>query len=273
MNEINEKSLDIIKYFSNRAQTLVDALLVFVIGWYLVKLILHIFMKMLKKSSVDPIVISFVKSVLDIALKLLVVITAIAQLGIDTSSLVTVLATAGAAIVLGLKDSMSGVVSGMIILFTKPFMKGDIIEVNGHIGKIQEIQMLYTFLITFDNKMVVIPNNELATSTLINYSHEDIRRVDLEFDVSYDSDIDHAKKAMVNVIEKHEMSLKEPKPYVRVSQYKDSSITIQLRVWTNTEHYYELKDDLLEQVKAALDKENIEVPYPQLDVHIVEKKD
>ena len=126
------KTIDIIQYFKDKGQPLIDALLVFVVGWYLAKLLLYVIIRMIKKSSVDPIVVSFIKSILDIVFKVLVIVTAIAQLGVNTTSLVTVLATGGAAIVLGLKDSMTGVVSGIIILFTKPFTKGDIIEVKKH---------------------------------------------------------------------------------------------------------------------------------------------
>lgn len=266
------KDYDFINYFLNKGQPLLDGVIAFVIGWYGAKLLLHIIIKMMKKSSVDPIVVSFVKSILDIVLKILVVITAIAQVGVDTSSFVTILATAGAAIVLGLKDSMTGVVSGMVILFAKPFVKGDIIEVNGHIGRIEEIQMLYTFLMTFDNKMVVIPNNELASSSFVNYSHEDMRRVDMLFDIHYESDVEKAKSIILEVISKHPHALKEPEPYARVSQYKDSSISIALRVWTKTENYYELKDDLMEQIKAEFDKNNICIPYQQIDIHVYDKK-
>ena len=191
----------IITYFETKGQNVIDALLVFVLGWYGVKLLIYIIKRMMKRSGVDPIVTSFVQSILEVGLKLIVIVTALAQLGVETSSLVTVLATAGAAIVLGLKDSMSGVVSGMIILFTKPFVKGDILEVNGYIGKIKEIQLLYTILISFDNKMVVIPNNELASSTFVNYSHEEKRRVDLNFDIHYENDVKKAKELIQSVIE------------------------------------------------------------------------
>lgn len=262
------KNFDFINYFIDKGQPLLDAAIAFVVGWYAVKILLHIIIKMMKKSSIDPIVISFIKSILDIALKILVIITTISQLGVNTSSLVTMLATAGAAVVLGLKDSMTGVVSGMVILFAKPFVKGDIIEVNGYIGRIEEIQMLYTFLMTFDNKMVVIPNNELASSTFVNYSHEDIRRVDMTFDIHYDSDVEKAKSIILDVISQHEYSLKEPEPYARVSEYKDSAMTITLRVWTKTENYYQLKDDLMEQIKKEFDKHDIAIPYQQMEVHI-----
>ena len=262
----------IIAYFETKGQNVIDALLVFVLGWYGVKLLIYIIKRMMKRSSVDPIVTSFVQSILEVGLKLIVIVTALAQLGVETSSLVTVLATAGAAIVLGLKDSMSGVVSGMIILFTKPFVKGDILEVNGYIGKIKEIQLLYTILISFDNKMVVIPNNELASSTFVNYSHEEKRRVDLNFDIHYENDVKKAKKLIQSVIEKHPYTLKDEEIYVRVSEYKESAITLSLRVWTLTEHYFDLKDDLIEEVKAVFDKNHICIPYSQVDIHIKEHR-
>ena len=195
-------------------------------------------------------------------------ITVIAQLGVPVTSFVAVLTTAGAAIVLGLQDSMKGIVSGIVILFAKPFVKGDIIEVNTYIGKIQEIQLLYTILMTFDNKMVVIPNNELASSTFVNYSHEDKRRVDMTIDIHYHNDVELAKKLIMNVINQHPYTLKEPLVYVRVSEYRENSIAISLRVWTETEHYYDLKDDLTEQIKKAFDREGIVIPYSQLDVHV-----
>lgn len=263
------KTIDIIQYFKDKGQPLIDALLVFVIGWYLAKLLLYIIIRMIKKSSVDPIVVSFIKSILDIIFKVLVIVTAIAQLGVNTTSLVTVLATGGAAIVLGLKDSMTGVVSGIIILFTKPFTKGDIIEVKNYIGKIERIELLYTFLLTFDNKLVVIPNNELASSTFVNYSHEDIRRVDMTLQVHYDSDVEKVKRIVMDVIERHELSLKEPEPYVRVSEYQDHAIAINLRVWTKTDDYYLLKDDLIELIKEEFDRNGVVIPYQQLDVHIM----
>ena len=262
------QNFDFLDYFINKGQPILDSIITFIIGWYLAKLLLYILIKMLKKSTMDPIVISFIKSILNVSLKVLVIVTCIAQLGVNISSLVTVLATAGAAIVLGLKDSMSGVVSGIVILMTKPFVKGDIIEVNGYIGKIEEIQMLYTFLITFDNKMVVIPNNELSSSTFVNYSHEDMRRIDMNFDI----DVEKAKAIILDVISKHPLTLEEPEAYARVSQYKDNAISIALRVWVKTEDFYILKDDLMEQIKREFDNNNIIIPYQQVDIHIHNKK-
>lgn len=271
MNIVEDSNLFfdyIMNKFGKFGESFLNAALVFLFGWWACKLLRNIIIKMIKKTSLDEIVIGFVQTILDIALKVIVVIMTVSELGVDTTSLVAVLTTAGAAIVLGLKDSASGVVSGIIILFSKPFSKGDIIEINGYTGKVLEIQLLYTILLTLDNKRVVMPNNELASSTIINYSFENTRRVDLFIDVHYCTDIEKAKSLIKNVVESHPQSLKEPEPYVRVDQYKDSSISIAVRVWSNTDDYYDLKADLLEEIKRAFDKEGIEMAYPQLDVHI-----
>ncbi len=255
------------KYMS-AIMNVIDGVVVFVVGWYLIKLFIYILMKMLKKTTLDSIIINFIRSILITSLRIVLIITTLSTIGVPTTSLVAILTTAGAAVALGLQDSLKGFVSGMVILFAKPFVKGDIIEINQYIGKIQEIQLLYTILMTFDNKMVVIPNNQLASQTFVNYSHEDIRRVDMSIDVHYQSDIALVKRVIYQVIEQHTYSLKEPLPYIRVSEYKEHAIEITIRVWTKTEHYYDLRDDLIEQIKQAFDKNNISIPYPQIDVHI-----
>lgn len=257
--------------YAKAGVNILDAILVLLIGWYLIKFVIKLICRMMEKSNIDSIVINFIRSIADIALKIILGITVMTVLGIPVTSFVAVLTTAGAAIVLGLQDSMKGLVSGMTILFAKPFVRGDIIEVNGYIGKIQEIQLLYTILMTFDNKMVVIPNNTLASTTFVNYSHEDKRRVDMSIDIHYDSDVELAKKIIQGVIDQHPMSLKEPEPYVRVSEYKDSAISICVRVWSETDNYYQLKDDLTEQIKQAFDQNGITIPYSQLDIHLHQK--
>lgn len=261
INQIGEK-------FSFFGSTLFDAVLVLLFGLYAIKLTVKIMEKMLLKSNVDRIVVDFLKPIVSIGLKIILFITVLSILGVPVTSFVAVLTTAGAAIVLGLQDSMKGIVSGITILFAKPFVKGDLIEVNGYIGKIEEIQMLYTILKTPDNKMVVIPNNELASNTFVNYSHEELRRVDMMVDVHYDSDIDKAKEVILNVVKDHPHALLEPAPYIRVSQYKESAITISVKVWTKNEFYYDLRDDLNEEIKRKLDSHDIFMPYNQLEIHV-----
>ncbi len=254
--------------YSNVAMNIFDALIVFLIGWYGTKYLVKIVKRMLTNAEVDPIVSNFLGSIAMWALRIIVIITAISTLGVSTTSLVAVLTTASAAIVLGMQDYMKGIVSGFVILLAKPFVKGDLIEINGYLGKIEEIQMLYTFLITFDNKMVVIPNNDLAGNVFVNYSHEDTRRVDIELEVDYRTDVEKAKRLILEVVQNHPMTLENPIPYARVSKYGDSAITITLRVWTQTENYYALKDDLMEQIKVVFDQNDISIPFPQVDVHM-----
>lgn len=248
---------------------LLSAAIVFVIGWWLSKILSRIIVKMIKKANVDEIVVDFIETVLNIVLKVLVVIMTVSKLGVDTTSLVAVLTTAGATIVLGLKDSASGVVSGITILFSKPFAKGDVIEVNGYIGKVLEIQLLYTILLTLDNKRVVVPNNELASSTIINYSFMDTRRIELSIDVHYDTDVEKAKRVISHVVESHPLTLKDPEPFVRVEEYRDSSIGIAVRVWVDNDNFVNVKADILENIMKAFIKEGIEMPYPQVDVHVI----
>lgn len=263
---------NIVDYFSNKygnsAGRLLDAVLIFCVGWYLAKFLLYLVIKMLEKRDIDGIIISFVRSILDVVAKVIVIISTLITLGVPSASIITILATAGAALVLGMQNSLSGIVSGFAILLAKPFAEGDTIEVDDYVGKIHEIQLLYTVLMTFDNKMVTIPNNKLASSIFVNYSHEDVRRVDMNIGISYDNDIEHVKKVIRPILEKHPLTLKNPEPYVRVGDYMDSSIDIVMRVWTKTENYYDVKVDVLEQIKKEFDKEGIVIPYPQMDVHL-----
>ncbi|MEG0275932.1 MAG: mechanosensitive ion channel family protein [Coprobacillus sp.] len=264
---------NIINKYSQLGLDIIDALIIFVIGWYAIKLALKFVDKVMRRSNVDSIIITFIKSVVNIGLKIILFITILTTFGVNPASLLTVFAAAGAALALGLQDSMKGIVSGMTILFAKPFVKGDIIEVKSYIGRIDEIQLLYTRLMTFDNKVVIIPNNELASSTFVNYSHEDMRRVDMTMNIHYNDDVELAKEIIMQTIENHPKAFKEPLPYVRVSAYKEHSVEIGIRVWSKTDEYYELKDDLMEQIKHALDKAGVTFPYEQLDVHIYSKNE
>lgn len=262
-----------IEKYADFGVNIIEALLIFVVGWYVVKIVLHIISKMMRRSQVDGIIENFVISILNIGLKIIVVITVIAQLGVPTTSLVAVLTTAGAAIALGIQDSMKGIASGITILFSKPFVKGDIIEIDNYVGTVQEIQLLYTIVMTFDNKMVVIPNNDLISSSFVNYSHEKIRRVTISFDIHHDNDIDALKQAIMEVIEKHPYALKDPSPDVKITGYKEQSLTMQVWAWAENEHFYDLNDDLLASIQNIFKELHVVIPAQQIDVHIKQKED
>lgn len=266
----------VISYWINKAASLggnlFDAAMTFIIGYIICRVLLKVVVKMLKRSTIDEIIVDFLKMALDIALKIILVIMTASSLGLNTTSLIAVLTTCGAAVVLGLQDSASGIVSGITLLLSKPFSKGDLIEVNGYTGKVLEIEMLYTILMTLDNKRVIIPNNELAGDVIINYSFEDVRRVDFNIEVDYAANILEVKDLINDVIAKHPMAMNEPEPYVRVDEYKDSSVSVVVRVWCKTDDYFALRADLLEEIKIILDKNDISMAYPQLDVHIKDIK-
>ncbi|HAN58395.1 MAG TPA: mechanosensitive ion channel family protein [Erysipelotrichaceae bacterium] len=250
-----------------------QALLIILIGYIISKVVSKFIMRAIQKSNRDEIILNFFHTCLRVGFGIVVAMMALSQLGVNVTSLLAVFTTVSAAIALALKDTLAEIVDGMKIMFSRPFVKGDVIEVDGVTGKIQEISLLYTFLLTLDNKRIVIPNSTMANSRLINYSSEPYRRVDLTFDVGYDCSIDHVKDVIHDVVISNPLCAREQEPFVRLTQYKDSSITFSLRAWTKTENYEEFKFNIVEEIKKKFDEEGIDIPYPQLDVHIKDHLD
>ena len=262
----------ITNYLSNQgislAGNVVGAILIVVIGLYLSNLLTKLFVKALQKTEVEATLVGFLKSIVSTALKFYVFFTAATKLGFSTGSLVAIIGTIGAALALGFKDSLGSLVSGILILFTKPFLVGDYIEVAGMSGTVKSIQMMTTNLITPDYRTVSIPNNTIATSTVINYSKSKTRRVDINFEVSYNTDVDLAKNLIMKCIMNHDLVLKNEEAFVRVTEYAASSIVITARAWAKNSDYWTVKFDLLEAVKKEFDANGVEIPYNQIDVHM-----
>ncbi len=250
-----------------------QALLIILIGYIISKVVSKFIMRAIQKSNRDEIILNFFHTCLRVGFGIVVAMMALSQLGVNVTSLLAVFTTVSAAIALALKDTLAEIVDGMKIMFSRPFVKGDVIEVDGVTGKIQEISLLYTFLLTLDNKRIVIPNSTMANSRLINYSSEPYRRVDLTFDVGYDCSIDHVKDVIHDVVISNPLCAREQEPFVRLTEYKDSSITFSLRAWTKTENYEEFRFNIVEEIKKKFDEEGIDIPYPQLDVHIKDHLD
>ena len=265
----------ILAYIQSRGISLLEdvvvAFLIVFIGFKVTKWIVDLCIKAMQKTKVEQTLVSFLTSILTYALKGIILFSALTRLGFPTGSLVAILGTVGAAVALGLKDSLGSFASGVLIMLLKPIVVGDYIEVAGQGGTVKEIQIMNTILMTPDNKHILIPNNQMTGATIVNYSKEATRRVDVDFGVSYNTDIELAKNLISKVIMNHPMSLTDPEPFVRVTNYADSAIIITLRVWTESANYWNLKFDLLEQVKAEFDKNGIEIPFNQIDVNI--KKD
>ena len=242
------------------------AVLILVIGFKVVNLIDYRLNRGKNFIKIDPTLKSFLSSVIRMGLKGLVVVTAIMQVGVDTTSFMAVLGTAGLAGGLAYKGSLANLAGWVLTIFLRPFKVGDYIEGNGHAGTVRDIGLFYTYLTTVDNKAVIIPNSGLSNSSLINYSEHSERRVDFEFGVSYDSDIKTVKKVILEVINNNELILKTPEPFVRLANHGASSLDFKVRVWVASENYWDVFFTTQEEIKEAFDKAGIEIPYPHMVV-------
>jgi len=251
-------------------QSLLIAVLVLVVGWAIIEILVHLEKRLLKKSQLDPSVHILLLRVTKITLWTLLILTLLSKFQINMAPFVAVLAAGGAAIALALKDSLGNVAGGIILLFTKPFVKGDEIELNGTVGVVDHIDILTTRLHTYDNKDIIVPNGTITTSIVINSTSRDIRIVDCRFNISYDADIEKAKTVLHDIVEKGPLLLTEPKPLIGVKAQEDSYVVLDMNVWCRTEDRLDVKYYLEETVKTRFDEAGIEIPYPQVDVHMMD---
>ena len=224
-----------------------------------------------KLNKIDNSLRSFMISFSSVVLYIVLFITVAVILGIPTTSFITMLASCGVAIGLALQGSLSNFAGGIMILLFKPFKVGDYIDAAGDSGTVTEISVVYTELLTVDNKRIIIPNGTITNSVIENYSAENIRRVDFTFNTAYDSDIDKVKKIITEILESHPKALKNPECFVRLSAHNESALTYTARVWCKTDDYWDVNFDVIESVKKAFDENGIQIPYNQLDVHIDNK--
>ena len=219
-------------------------------------------------DKIDSSLRSFAVSFISVVLYAILFITTLMILGVPATSFVAVLTTCAAAIGLALQGSLSNFAGGIMILLFKPFKIGDYIEAAGEAGVVSEISVVYTELLTLDNKRITIPNGTLTNSVIENYSSEELRRVDLTFNTSYKCDVETVKSVISKVIENNPKALEKPEPFVRLSAHSDSALTYTVRIWCKTADYWDVNFDTIENVKKAFDENGIEIPYNQLDVHI-----
>lgn len=250
--------------------SLIFAILMLLIGIVAARIIAFIASKALKRSKIDVAARSFLISLIRILLYIVVIMMALTMLNIPMSSIITVFGAAGLAISLALQNCLSNLCGGFIILFSKPFSAGDTIELDGSVGIVKSISILYTKIITADGKTVFIPNGKVADAKIINYTESPTRRADMRFDISYDADYERAHDLILDIIGNNKLILTEPAPVVRMSAHNESSVSIDVLVWTENDNYRTARYDLYESVKSAFDKYGIEIPYNKLDVHIKE---
>lgn len=247
---------------------LVAAILILVIGFIISNLIGRIVVKGLAFRGVDPSVHSFIRTIVVLVLKFIFIITALSSMKVNVNSLVAALAAGGVTAGIGLQQSISQIASGFQILINHPFKSGDFIDIGSVRGKVKEIKIMYTVLITLDNKRVVIPNSTITASNIINFNAESKRRIDLTYSVSYDTDIEKAREALLEVAHECEYVLDNPEPIIAVSEHAASSINIACLVWCNSKDYWDTFWYMQEYVKIKFDKKGIKIPFNQMDVHI-----
>lgn len=242
-----------------------------VIGFTLIKILMRIINHTLNRSSLDGIATGFLKSVIKIVLYVLLIVILLSLLHVPMDSIVAVIVSGSMAVALALKDSLANVAGGFILSFAKPVKAGDVVEIDGSKGKVESVDMLYTKIVTYDNVTVYIPNGKVSAQKIINYTDKEKRRVDIAFNISYDDDTDLARKLMTETALNTEKVLKDPEPVAVISSHEDSSIEITLRVWAETDDYWDVYHTILDRVKKQFDANGISIPYPQIDVHHMNK--
>jgi small conductance mechanosensitive channel len=249
------------------------AIVVLVVGLIVIKWITKALVRMMKKSNVNPSLIPFLKTLTNILLKAMLIISVMGMVGIQMTSFIAVLGAAGLAVGLALQGTLQNFAGGVMILLFKPYEVGHFIEAQGFMGTVKEIQIFTTVLATPDNRKVIIPNSPLATGSITNFSAMPTRRIDFSFGIGYSDDIDKAKDILLKMAQKDDRVLKEDNPpEVYVEALADSSVNLKLRTWVKSENYWGLWFDTTENVKKQFDAAGISIPFPQQDVHLYNHK-
>lgn len=261
----------IIALIISKAPLILAATVIIIVGFIISNLVGKLVVKALQAKGVDPSVHSFIKTIVSLILKFIFILSALSTLKVDVSSFITALGAAGVTAGLGLQASISQLASGIQILANHPFKSGDYIDVGTVSGKVREIKMMYTVLITVDNKRVIIPNSYITSNNIINYNAEDRRRLDLLFSISYDDDIAKAKQVILDVVKKNNLIFTDPEPIIAVKEHGASSVNIACLIWCSADEYWNVFYYMQESVKLSFDKNNISIPYGQLDIHITKE--
>lgn len=258
-----EKLLDkLITTLSTYGPKVIGAIIIWIVGSWIIKKMMLGMKKIMEKGDYDESLQKFLLNLGSWILKILLIITLLGTLGVPTTSFAAIIGAAGLAIGLALQGSLANFAGGVLIMIFRPFKIGDLIEAQGKVGVVKEIEIFTTRLIGRSNKEVILPNGALSNGNIVNYSTEGTRRVDLTFGVGYDSDIKKTKEVLMNVISAHPKVINDPVPTVNVLELADSSINFTVRPWCKTEDYWTVYFDVTEQTKEALDTAGIEIPYP-----------
>jgi small conductance mechanosensitive channel len=255
------------------ALNIVLALAIFFVGRWVAKQIVNLVGRIMRRSKVDEMLVNFVTSIVNVLLLLFIIVAALGELGVDTTSLIALVGAAGLAIGLALQDSLKNFAAGVLLIIFRPFREGDFVEVAGIAGIVEQITIFNTILRTGDNREMIVPNGGIYSDVITNYSKRETRRVDMVFGISYDDDLRKAKTILMEILKADERVLKEPEPVVVVSELADSSVNFNVRPWVKTGDYWPVLWDVTERVKLRFDEEGITIPFPQMQIHRSESQD
>ena len=254
------------------AVNIAAAIIILTIGFILVRILTNSMNSLLHKRNIDNTIVDFVTSMIKYALLAFVIIAALGRVGVQTASFVAIIGAAGLAVGLALQGSLSNFAAGVMLIGFRFFKAGDYIEAAGTAGTVRSVQIFTTILMTADNRMIVVPNAKILSDKIINVSRETTRRLDLEIGVAYSADLKLTKEVLERIINEDPRVLQEPAPRIAVNNLGASSVDIIVRPWVNATDYWALKFDLLEKIKNELDANNIGIPFPQMDVHLIKDK-
>ncbi len=268
-------NLDINQIFTYFTQTvmeygpkLIGAIIVWIIGKMIIKKMINLFGKMMDKSGTDESLKPFLKSITSILLNVLLIISVLTMLGVAMTSFVAILAAAGLAIGLALSGSLQNFAGGVMILLFKPFKVGDLLDAQGHKGTVKEIQIFNTILTDLDNKTIILPNGTLSTNAMVNYSTEPTRRVDISVGIAYGENVENARKVLMELAKTDKRVLTDQAPFIGVTELADSSVNLTFRLWVESGDYWGVFFDMNEKVYETFGKSGVQIPFPQMDVHI-----
>ena len=265
MEKYIDKAIEMIMEYGPQ---LVLAIVVLIIGFIIANKLVKISSKLMEKRGTDPSLRPFITGLINVLLKALILISVADMVGIETTSFVAIIGAAGLAVGLALQGTLANFAGGVLILIFKPYKIDDLIEAQGHTGSVKEIQIFVTILLTPENKTVIIPNGAISNGSITNYTKEGKIRVDLTIGIAYNADLKTAKRVLTEVMQNHPKVLKNPAPFVGIAELGDSAVNLAVRPYCEPGDYWDVYFDIYEAGKEILDANNVEIPFPQVDVHL-----
>jgi len=266
-NTVTEYSNLAITYASEYGLKIIAALIIFVVGKWAVKKLTKVIKTLMEKANIDKTLVEFAESLVYFSLLMMVIIASLNALGVNTTSFLAVFGAAGLAIGLALQGSLANVGAAVLIIVFRPFKVGDFIEAGGATGTVEDVNLFSTIIAPLDNRTIIVPNSNIVGGNIVNYSQKELRRVDHVFGIGYDDDLKLAKETLMDMMMSDDRILKDPVPFVAVSELADSSVNFTTRAWVKSADYWDVYFEQIENVKLTFDEKGISIPYPQMDIH------